>query len=44
MTHVLLDKREQSRKARPWITGIGKLYNDSQKTPPKTPFLKTRLT
>ena len=35
MTHILLDKREQRRKACPWITRIGKLDNDSQKAPPQ---------
>ena len=31
MTHILLDKRKQQREARPWITCIGKLYNDAQR-------------
>ena len=39
MTHILLDKRDQRREARLWITCIGKLYNDSQKTPPRPPGL-----
>ena len=35
MTHILLDKREQRRKACLWITRIGKLDDDSQKTAPQ---------
>ena len=35
MTHILLDKRKQRRKACPWITRIGKLDNDSQRTAPQ---------
>jgi hypothetical protein len=35
MTHILLDKREQRRKACPRITRTGKLDNNSQKTAPQ---------
>jgi hypothetical protein len=35
MIHILLDKREQRRKACLWIACIGKLNDDSQKTAPQ---------
>jgi hypothetical protein len=35
MAHILLDKREQWRKACLWITRARKLNNDSQEISPK---------